>query len=129
MHDYRYDGVSNGKWLCRFNVYSLKNTWHENKKHAVLNAEIIFGICMTALMSILLVVCTFAVYNVGHTANLLSILGFLIFGSMTMFMFFQVFNLYFGRWSLLIAFPINMMGIFASGTNSNQYFTVCSPIL
>jgi len=94
---------------------ALKTHGMKIKKHAVLNAEIIFGICMTALMSILLVVCTFAVYNVGHTANLLSILGFLIFGSMTMFMFFQVFNLYFGRWSLLIAFPINMMGIFASG--------------
>ncbi|MGF9977203.1 YhgE/Pip domain-containing protein [Viridibacillus arvi] len=94
---------------------ALKTHGLKMKKHAVLNAEIIFGICMTALMSILLVICTFAVYKVGHTANLLAILGFLIFGSMTMFMFFQVFNLFFGRWSLLIAFPINIMGIFASG--------------
>ncbi|MGE7924984.1 YhgE/Pip domain-containing protein [Viridibacillus arvi] len=94
---------------------ALKTHGMKMKKHAVLNAEIIFGICMTALMSILLVICTFAVYKVGHTANLIAILGFLIFGSMTMFMFFQVFNLFFGRWSLLIAFPINIMGIFASG--------------
>ncbi|QOV11365.1 YhgE/Pip domain-containing protein [Viridibacillus arvi] len=94
---------------------ALKTHGLKMKKHAVLNAEIIFGICMTALMSILLVICTFAVYKVGHTANLIAILGFLIFGSMTMFMFFQVFNLFFGRWSLLIAFPINIMGIFASG--------------
>ena len=94
------------------------------KRHhyAGLHAEIVFGLCLAALMTTLIMTAVFGIYKVAHTAGLFSIFLFMILGTATMFMLYTMFTLLVGlKWSLLINFPLNIMGIMASGGSISLY--------
>ena len=95
---------------------------HKRQHYAGLHAEIIFGVCLALLMSTLAMIAVFGIYKVPHTTNLFSIFLFMILGTTTMFMLYTMFSILVGlKWSLLINFPLNIMGIMASGGSISLY--------
>lgn len=94
----------------------------KRQHYAGMHAEIVLGFCLSVSVSILVMVAVFGIYGMPHTANLFSIFLFMILGLMTMFMLYTTVSVFIGlKWSLLINFPLNIMGIMASGGSISLY--------
>lgn len=94
----------------------------KRQHYAGMHAEIVLGFCLSVSVSILVMMAVFGIYGMPHTANLFSIFLFMILSLMTMFMLYTTVSIFLGlKWSLLINFPLNIMGIMASGGSISLY--------
>ncbi|WP_391204745.1 YhgE/Pip domain-containing protein [Psychrobacillus sp. L4] len=98
-------GISEG---IRKAGYPLSNS-------KLLLTEILLGVILAFLVSSTLQLAVFGVFGSAHSTSIWNIFFFTLLCSMTMFFMFKVIGLLFGKWGMLVMFPINILGIFASG--------------
>ncbi len=100
----------------------LQSMNQKRHHYAGLYAEYIYGGILALVLALIVMVAIFGFHKVAHTAGLIPIYFYLVLAMSTMFMLYTTFTLLVGaKWSLLINFPLNIMGIMASGGSISLY--------
>ncbi|MFJ7677046.1 ABC transporter permease [Peribacillus sp. NPDC097264] len=94
---------------------TLNSKGHTISNTKILITELLFGLIVTLLVSAMLQLAVFGFFGSVHSIGIWPIFWFTLLSSMTMFLMFKVISLFFGKWGMLIMFPLNIMGIFGSG--------------
>ncbi|QFG00484.1 ABC transporter permease [Psychrobacillus glaciei] len=81
----------------------------------LLLTEMLLGILLALLVSSILQLAVFGIFGSAHSTSIWKIFFFTLLCSITMFFLFKMIGLLFGKWGMLVMFPINILGIFASG--------------
>ncbi|MFD1955134.1 YhgE/Pip domain-containing protein [Paenibacillus thailandensis] len=82
---------------------------------AVMLAEFVLSLVLGFGIALLAQIFVFGIFGASHSANVWKIFGFTLLSSWTMLFLFKTVSLVFGRWAMLLMFPINILGIFTSG--------------
>ncbi|RUS47286.1 YhgE/Pip domain-containing protein [Cohnella sp. AR92] len=97
-------------------VESIKARGGRLSRTTVLATEFLLGLALILGISILAQLFVFGIFGSVHTAALWKIFLFTLLCQLTMFFLFKTVTLIFGgKWAMLAMFPINILGIFASG--------------
>lgn len=81
----------------------------------VLVTELLLGVILAASVAFVLQIAIFGFFRSSHSTSILFIFLFTFFCCMTLFFQFKIVGLLFGKWGMLVMFPLNIMGVFASG--------------
>jgi uncharacterized phage infection (PIP) family protein YhgE len=81
----------------------------------VLLTDMLLGVILMVVTSSALMVVVFGFFNSNHSINVWPIWLFVVLCTLTMYFMFKMLSLTFGKWGILVMFPINIMGIFGSG--------------
>ncbi|MCM3729964.1 ABC transporter permease [Neobacillus cucumis] len=77
--------------------------------------ELVLGVILMVVTASALMVVVFGFYNSVHSVSWGAIWLYAILCFLTLFFMFKMLSLIFGKWSMLVMFPVNILGIFASG--------------
>jgi len=77
--------------------------------------EVLFGMLLSLLVASSLQLAVFGVFDSAHASSIGIIFLFTLLCAVTMYFMFKMLSLIFGKWALLAMFPVNIIGIFASG--------------
>lgn len=81
----------------------------------VMLTEYLLGMILCVGIAALLQLFVLGIFGASHSTGVGKIFGFTLLCILTMFFFFKALGLLFGKWAMLVMFPINILGIFASG--------------
>ncbi|WIV19663.1 ABC transporter permease [Paenibacillus polygoni] len=81
----------------------------------VFATEILLSAILMIAVAAVIPVAVFGLYGSYHSSGIISIFLFTLLCTMTMFAMFKMIGMLFGKWAMLAAFPVNILGIFASG--------------
>lgn len=81
----------------------------------VFATEILLGVILMIAVAIVTPFAVFGIYGSFHSSGIIPIFLFTLLCTMTMFAMFKMIGMLFGKWAMLAAFPVNILGIFASG--------------
>lgn len=81
----------------------------------VLVTELLLGVILAVSVAFILQLVIFGFFRSSHSTSIWWIFLFTFFCSMTLFFQFKIVGLLFGKWGILVMFPLNIMGVFASG--------------
>ena len=88
---------------------------HSLSSAKLLLTELLMGIILAVLVTSALLTFVFGVFGSAHTASIWRIYLFMLLCCLTMYFLFKMISLFLGKWGMLAMFPINILGIFASG--------------
>lgn len=81
----------------------------------VLVTELLLGVILAVSVALILQLVIFGFFRSSHSTSIWWIFLFTFFCSMTLFFQFKIVGLLFGKWGILVMFPLNIMGVFSSG--------------
>ncbi|MBD7968818.1 ABC transporter permease [Paenibacillus gallinarum] len=81
----------------------------------VFATEILLSAILMIAVAILIPSAVFGLFGSFHSSGIIQIFLFTLLCTMTMFAMFKMIGMLFGKWAMLAAFPVNILGIFASG--------------
>lgn len=96
-------------------VSKMRSHGVQIKQSTALFTEFLLSLIMVVGMSVLIPLFVFGVFGSTHTGSIFEIWLFTLFSVTTMFFMFKAISLISGKWGMLVMFPINIIGIFASG--------------
>ncbi|MFC5587878.1 YhgE/Pip domain-containing protein [Sporosarcina soli] len=94
---------------------SVKSEGYSLSKTEVMNASMLLGVILSALVAAVLQIAVFGVFGSSHSTSIWLIFLFTFLCCLTMHFQFKMISLFLGKWGMLVMFPINIMGIFSSG--------------
>lgn len=77
--------------------------------------DLVLGVILMVATASALMVVVFGFYDSVHSVSWGAVWLYLILCIITLYFMFKMLSLIFGKWSMLVMFPINILGIFASG--------------
>lgn len=81
----------------------------------VFATEILLSVILMIAVAVVIPSAVFGLFGSFHSSGIISIFLFTLLCTMTMFAMFKMIGMLFGKWAMLAAFPVNILGIFASG--------------
>ena len=94
---------------------NIRSDGHLLSETKVLYAGMLLGIILSALVAAVLQIAVFGVFGSSHSSSIWLVFLFTFLCCMTMYFQFKMISLFFGKWGMLVMFPINILGIFSSG--------------
>lgn len=94
---------------------NMRRKGHRLSHAKQLLTEILLGVITSVLVTSVIMIFIFGVFDSAHTTAVWRIYLFLLLSSLTMFFLFKMLSLFLGKWGMLAMFPVNIMGIFGSG--------------
>jgi ABC-type multidrug transport system permease subunit len=94
---------------------SIRSNGHLLSDTNVLVTALILGVILSVIVAAILQIAVFGVFGSSHSTSIWFIFLFTFLCCMTMYFQFKMISLLFGKWGMLVMFPINIMGIFSSG--------------
>ncbi|MWV45552.1 ABC transporter permease [Paenibacillus sp. HJL G12] len=88
---------------------------HPLSSAKLLVTELLMGIILAVLVTSALLTFVFGVFGSAHTASIWRIYLFMLLCCLTMYFLFKMISIFLGKWGMLAMFPLNILGIFASG--------------
>ncbi|WP_211748335.1 ABC transporter permease [Paenibacillus sp. Marseille-Q4541] len=81
----------------------------------VFATEMLLSVILMIAVAVVIPLAVFGLYGSFHSSGIITIFLFTSLCTMTMFTMFKMIGMLFGKWAMLAAFPVNILGIFASG--------------
>ncbi|SES31076.1 YhgE/Pip domain-containing protein [Psychrobacillus sp. OK032] len=81
----------------------------------ILVTELLLGVILAAIVAFILQLAIFGFFRSSHSTSIWWIFLFTFLCCMTLHFQFKIVGLLFGKWGMLVMFPLNIMGVFSSG--------------